>query len=88
MQCMEYYKIGLNLTVAALSLTSIRGHKAFLEFHTDRVIIGLPCGQGQPSRIMKVQCDWLSLGKECCCRLSRRLSDGTKYELAQKGLRR
>ena len=82
MQCMEYYKIGLNLTGAALSLTFIRGHKAFPEFQTDRVIIGLPCGQGQPSRIMKVQCDWLSLGKECCSRLSRRLSDGTKYELA------
>ena len=37
----------------------------------DRGIIGLPCGQGQPSRIWKAQCDWLSLGKECCSRLSR-----------------
>ena len=33
-------------------------------FHADRVIIdGLTCSQGQPSRIWKVQRDWLSLGK-------------------------
>ena len=36
----------------------------FSVFHADRVIIdGLTCGQGQPSRIWKVQRDWLSLGK-------------------------
>ena len=44
--------------------------------HADRVIIGLPCGQGQLSRIWKVQRDWLSLEKECCLRLSRRLWEG------------
>ena len=27
--------------------------------HADRVIISLACGQGQLSRIWKVQCDWL-----------------------------
>ena len=32
-------------------------------FHADRVIFRLPCGQGQLSRIWKVQCDWLSMGK-------------------------
>ena len=33
-------------------------------FQADRVIIdGLTCGQGQPSRIWKVQRDWLSLLK-------------------------
>ena len=57
----------------------------FFQCHADRVIIGLPRllprGQGQPSRIWKVQCDWLSLGKECCSRLSRNLRGGTKYEL-------
>ena len=42
----------------------MRGHKAFPVFHAERVIIGLPCGQGQPSRIWKVQCDWLSLEEE------------------------
>ena len=67
--------------MAAWSLTFFRGHKAFLVFHTEQVIIGLPCGQGQLSRIWKVQCDWLSLGKECCSRLSRRLSEGMKDEL-------
>ena len=51
----------------------MRGHKAFPVFRADRVIIGYACGQGQLSRIWKVQCDWLSLGKECCFRLSRRL---------------
>ena len=86
MQCTEYSKIWLHLTFVALSLTFIRGHKAFLEFHADRVFIGLPCGQGQPSRIWKVQCDWLRLGKECCSRLSRRLWGGTKYELPLKRL--
>ena len=36
----------------------------FPVFHTDRVIIDrLTRGQGQPSRIWKVQYDWLSLGK-------------------------
>ena len=35
----------------------------FPVFHTDRVIIDrLSRGQGQPSRIWKVQYDWLSLG--------------------------
>ena len=63
----------LNLTFAALSLTFIRGHKPFLVFRVDREIIGLPNGQGQLSRIWKVQCDWLSLGKQCCSGLSRRL---------------
>ena len=62
-----YSKIWLNLTFAAPSLTFIRGHKAFPVFHADGVIIGLPCGQGQLSRIWKVQCDWLSVGKECFC---------------------
>ena len=37
----------VNLTFAALRLTFIRGHEGFLTFHADRVIIGLPCGQGQ-----------------------------------------
>ena len=72
----EYSKILLNFTFAAVSLTFIRSHKAFLVFHADRVIIGLPCGEGHLSRIWKVQCDWLSLGKECCSRLSRRLRGG------------
>ena len=63
----------LNLTFAALSLTFFRGHKPFLVFRVDREIIGLPYGQGQLSRIWKVQCDWLSLGKQCCSGLSRRL---------------
>ena len=40
-------------------------------FHADQVIIRLPCGRGHLSRIWKVQCDWLSMGKECCLRLSR-----------------
>ena len=61
----------LNLTFAALSLTFIRGHKPFLVFRVDREIIGLPYGQG----------DWLSLGKQCCSGLSRRLWGGTKHEL-------
>ena len=43
--------------------------------------IGLPCGQDQVSRIWKVQRDWLSVGKECCPLLSRRLWGGKKYEL-------
>ena len=67
----------VNLTFAALRLTFIRGHEGFLKFHADRVIIGLPCGQGQLSRIWKVQRDWLSVGKECCPLLSRRLWGGT-----------
>ena len=81
MQCMEHSKIWLNLIFAALNLTFIRGQKAFPVFHADRVIIRLPCGQGQLSRIWKVQCDWLSLGKEYCSRLSRRLWGGMKDEL-------
>ena len=71
----------LNRTFAALILTFIRGHKAFLVFRTDQVIVGLPGGQGQLFRIWKVQCDWLSLGMECCSRLSRRLWGGTKHKL-------
>ena len=54
---MEYFNIGLKLTFAALNLTFIRGQKAFSVFHANRVIIRLPCGQGQLSRIWKVQCD-------------------------------
>ena len=69
---------GVNLTFAALRLTFIRGHEGFSKFHADHVIIGSPCGQGQLSRIWKVQRDWLSLGKECCPWLSRRLWGGTK----------
>ena len=85
MQCMKYSKIWLNPTFAALNLTFIRGQKAFPVFHADRVIIRLPaCGQGQLSRIWKKQCDWLSLGKECCLRLSRRLWEGMKSELPYK----
>ena len=87
MQCMKYSKIWLNLTFAALNLSFIRGQKAFQVFHADRVIIRLPCGQGQLSRIWKVQCDWLSLGKECCLRLSRCLRGGMKNELLWKCLR-
>ena len=81
MECMEYSKIRLNLIFAALNLTFTRGQKAFPVFHADRVIIRLPCGQGQLSRIWKVHCDWLSLGKECYSRLSRRLWGGMKNEL-------
>ena len=55
--------------------------------HADRVIIRLPCSQGQLSRIWKVQCDWLSLGKKCCFPLSRRLWGGKKNELPLKRLR-
>ena len=61
MQCMKYSKIWLNLTFAALNLTFIGGQKAFPLFHADWVIIRLPCGQGQLSRIWKVQCDWLGV---------------------------
>ena len=86
MQCMEYSKIWLNLIFAAQNLTFIRGKKDFPVFHADRVIIRLPCSQGQLSRIWKVQCDWLSLEKECCTQLSRRLWGGTKDELPQKRL--
>ena len=71
----------VNLTFAALRLTFIRGHEGFSKFHADRVIIGLPCGQGQLSRIWKVQRVWLSVGNECFPRLSRRLWGGTKYDL-------
>ena len=35
MQCMEYSKIWLNLTFAALNLTFIRGQKAFEVFYAD-----------------------------------------------------
>ena len=81
MKCMEYSKILLNLIFAALNLRFIRGQKVFPVIHADRVIIRLPCGQGQLSRIWKVQCDWLSIGKECCLQLSRRLWGGMKNEL-------
>ena len=59
---MEYSKIRLDLTFAALNLTCTRGQKAFPVFHADRVIIRLPCGQSQLSRIWKVQCEWLGKG--------------------------
>ena len=78
MKCIEYFKIWLNLIFAALNLTFIRGQKVFPVFHADRIIIRLPCGQGQLSRIWKVQCNWLSFGKECCLRLSRRWWVGMK----------
>ena len=72
----------LNLTFAALNLTFTKGQKAFPVFHADRVIvIRLPRGQGQLSRIWKVQCDWLSSRKERCFRLSRRLWGEMKNEL-------
>ena len=87
MQCMEYSKIWLNLIFAALNLTFIRGQKAFPVFNADRVIIRLPCGQGQLSRIWEVQCGWLSMGRECCLRLSRRLWGGMKNELPKESLR-
>ena len=76
MQCTEYSEFWLKLIFAALNLTFIAGQKAFPVFNADRVIIRLPCGQGQLSRIWKVQCDWLSLGKECCFPLSWRLWGG------------
>ena len=52
-------------------------------FHADRVIIVFQCCQGQLSRTWKVQCDWLSLGNECCTSLSRRFTVG-KDEIAWK----
>ena len=61
---MEYSKIWLNLIFATLNLTFITGQKAFPVFHTDQVIIRLPCSQGQLSRIWKVQCDLLSVEKK------------------------
>ena len=64
---------------AALKLTSIRSQAAFLVFLAGRVIIRLP--RGQLSRIWKVHCDSLSMGKECCLQLSRRLWGGMKNEL-------
>ena len=71
---MEYSKIWLNLIFAALNITFIRGQKAFPVFHAYRVIISYPAVKvNLVSRIWKVQCDWLGLGKECCLRLSRRL---------------
>ena len=88
MQCTEYSRRRLNLTFATLSLKFITSHKAFPVFHADRVILsGYPAGQGQPSRIWKVQCDWLTMGQECCSRLTRHLWEGTKYELPEKHLR-
>ena len=81
MQCTEYSEFWLKLIFAALNLTFIAGQKAFPVFNADWVIIRLPCGQGQLSRIWKVQCDWLSLGKECYLQLSRRLWGGKKNEL-------
>ena len=75
MQYMEYSNF---IIFAALNLTFIRGQRAFLVFHADRVIIILPCGQGQLSRIWKVQCDRLNMEKECCLRLSRHLWGGMK----------
>ena len=81
MKSMEYSKIRLNLIFAALNLAFIRGQKVFPVIHADLVIIRLACGQGQLFRIWKVQCDWLSIGKECCLRLSRRLWRGMKNEL-------
>ena len=53
----------VNLIFAALSLIFITGHEGLSKFHADRVIIGLPCGQGQLSRIWKVQRDWLNVGR-------------------------
>ena len=88
MQCTEYSRRRLNLTFATLSLKFIISHKAFPVFHADRVILllgniilGYPAGQGQPSRIWKVQCDRLTMGKECCSQLRGLLWEGTKYEL-------
>ena len=63
MQCIEFSKIWPNLTFAALSVTFIRFYKVFTVFHADWVIIGLPCSQGQLSRIWKVQCSLAKLGK-------------------------
>ena len=86
MQCKEYSKIWRNLIFAALNLKFIRGDKAFPVFHSDLAITGLPCGQGQLSRIWKVQCDRLSLGKECCSRLKRLLEgmrDALPWEATQ-----
>ena len=78
---MEYFNIGLKLTFAALNLTFIRGQKAFSVFHANQVIVRLPSGQGQLSRIWRVQCDWQSLEMECYLRLSRCLWGGMKDEL-------
>ena len=47
MQRITYSKIWLNFTFAALNLTFVRGQKAFPVFHAERVIIRLPCGEGQ-----------------------------------------
>ena len=78
---MEYSKIWLTFIFTVLNVTFIRGQKAFPGFLADRVIIRLPCGQGQLSRIWKVQSDWLSMGKESCLRLSRHLWGGMKNDL-------
>ena len=72
---------GFNLIFLALNLTFIRGHKAFPVFHAGRAIIGLARGQGQLSRIWKLQSDWLSLGKEFCSWLSRHSWGGIKDEV-------
>ena len=83
MQCTENSKIRLSKSYfyrSESNINFIRGHEGFSKFHAHRVIIGLPCGQGQLSRIWKVQLDWLSMGKECCSRWNRHSWGGMKYE--------
>ena len=53
---MEYPKIWLK-TYFCRSETNIYGS---VVFHADRVVIRFPCGQGQLSRIWKVQIIWLA----------------------------
>ena len=64
MRYSEFYDL---VHCAVSSLLIFGGRKAttgntsaLRRLHADRVIIRLPCGQGQLSRIWKVQCDWLS----------------------------
>ena len=50
-------------------------------FRADRLIIGLPCSQVQPSRLWKVQCDWVHLGKECLFSVAQAFGGGGGGEI-------
>ena len=67
-----------------MNLTFITGPQNFPSVSCRSSNYRLPSDQGQLSRIWKVQCDWLSMGKDCCLWLSRRLWGGMKNELPKK----
>ena len=70
MQCMEYSKILTKSYFATLNLTFIRGPQSFASVRCRSSNYQITLRSRPIFQNLEFQCDWLSMRKECCLRLS------------------